>query len=138
ILLKPGKLDKDEFEEMKKHTTYGVVALSHNSPDGIEPSFIQTAIEIVGWHHERYDGSGYPKGLAGKEIPLGGRLMAIIDVYDALTHKRVYKEAYSHEYALELIENERGKQFDPEIVTAFMEVENEILDISRQNSKEYI
>lgn len=138
ILLKPGKLDKDEFEEMKKHTTFGVVALSQNSPDGIEPSFIQTAIEIVGGHHERYDGSGYPKGLARKEIPLGGRLMAIIDVYDALTHKRVYKEAYSHEYALELIENERGKQFDPEIVTAFMEVENEILDISRQNKKEYI
>ena len=136
ILLKPGKLDKDEFEEMKKHTTFGVAALTHNSPDGIEPSFIQTAIEIVGAHHERYDGSGYPKGLAGKSIPLGGRLMAVIDVYDALTHKRVYKEAFSHEYALELLEEEKGRQFDPEIVTAFTEIEKEILEITRQRDKE--
>jgi putative two-component system response regulator len=132
ILLKPGKLDFNEFEKMKNHTTFGVLALSHDLPDGVAPSFIKTAIEIVGGHHERYDGSGYPKNLAGRAIPLGGRLMAVIDVYDALTHKRVYKEAYSHEFALELIENEKGKQFDPDIVTGFLEIGTEILEISRQ------
>lgn len=131
ILLKPGKLDEQEFEEIKKHTTFGVVALNCDMSDDITPAFIRTAIEIVGGHHEWYDGSGYPAGLSGKEIPLGGRLMAVIDVYDALTHKRVYKEAYGHECALEMIEEERGKHFDPEIVAAFMEIKYEILNISR-------
>lgn len=131
ILLKPGKLDHDEFEEMKKHTTFGVLALSHNLPDGVAPSFIKAAIEIVGAHHERFDGTGYPAGLTGKSIPLGGRLMAIIDVYDALTHKRVYKEAFSSEYALELIAVESGNHFDPDIVSGFMEIKDEISAISR-------
>jgi len=136
ILLKPGKLDKDEFEEIKNHTTYGVLALNRDLPDGVMPSFIKTAIEIVGCHHEHYDGLGYPNGLAGKEIPLGGRLMAVIDVYDALTHKRVYKEAYDHKYALELIQSESGKLFDPEIVAAFLEIEKKIFAISRQKVSE--
>jgi putative two-component system response regulator len=130
ILLKPGKLDENEFEEMKKHTTFGVLALSCDLPDGVAPSFIKTAIEIVGSHHERYDGTGYPNGLAGKVIPLGGRLMAIIDVYDALTHKRVYKEAFTNENALVLIKDESGKQFDPDIVAGFIEINREISRIS--------
>jgi putative two-component system response regulator len=132
ILLKPGKLDANEFENMKNHTTYGVLALSHDLPDGVMPTFIKTAIEVVGSHHERYEGNGYPTGIVGKAIPLGGRLMAIIDVYDALTHKRVYKEAFEHEYALELIRNEAGKQFDPDIVAGFLEIEKEIRLISRK------
>ena len=138
ILLKPGKLDEQEFEEIKRHTSFGVAALCHDLSDHEIPTFIRSAIEIVGAHHEHYDGSGYPAGLTGKAIPLGGRLMAIIDVYDALTHKRVYKEAYCHAYALELIEKERGKHFDPEIVTAFMEIENEILNISCQHNTDHI
>jgi len=132
ILLKPGKLDENEFEEMKKHAIFGVLALSCDLPDGVAPSFIKTAIEIVGSHHERYDGSGYPNKFAGKAIPLGGRLMAIIDVYDALTHKRVYKEAFSNESALELIESESGKQFDPDIVAGFIEINHEISAISHR------
>ncbi len=132
ILLKPGKLNSDEFEDMKNHTTYGVMALSHDLPDGVMPSFIKTAIEVVGSHHERYDRTGYPTGTGGKAIPLGGRLMAIIDVYDALTHKRVYKDAFEHEHSLELIRNEAGKQFDPDIVAGFLEIEKEIALISRQ------
>jgi putative two-component system response regulator len=129
ILLKPGKLDINEFENMKNHTTYGVLALSRDLPDGVMPSFIKTAIEVVGCHHERYDGTGYPTGLAGKAIPLGGRLMAIIDVYDALTHKRVYKEAFDYGFALELIRSEADRQFDPDIVAGFMEIEKEITRI---------
>ncbi|PKM49937.1 MAG: two-component system response regulator [Firmicutes bacterium HGW-Firmicutes-7] len=132
ILLKPGKLNQEEFEIMKKHTTYGVEALSHDLGNGYVPTFIQTAIEIAGTHHERFDGSGYPVGLKGKSIPLPGRLMTIVDVYDAITSKRVYKPAFDHDYAIDVIRSESGKQFDPEIVTAFMEIEREIHAISRQ------
>lgn len=132
ILLKPGKLDKEEFEIMKKHTTIGVEALSHDLKTEDIPVFIKTAMEIAGSHHERFDGSGYPSGLKGKGIPLPGRLMAIVDVYDAITSKRVYKPAFDHDYALNLIKSENGKHFDPEIVTAFVEIENQILEISHQ------
>lgn len=130
ILLKPGKLDFEEFEIMKKHTTFGVEALSYNLGKEQPPSFIKTSIEIAGTHHERFDGSGYPNGLKGKEIPISGRIMAIADVYDAITTKRVYKSAFKHEYAVEQIINESGKQFDPEIVEAFIKVQDKILEIA--------
>lgn len=130
ILLKPGKLDVDEFEIMKKHTSFGVEALSYNISDGKVPSFIKTAIEVAGTHHERYNGSGYPHGLKGVEIPLSGRLMAIVDVYDAITSERVYKPAFDHEYAMDIIKNESGKHFDPDLVCAFIEIEQQILNIS--------
>lgn len=126
ILLKPGRLTSDEFEIMKKHTTYGVNALKSESNDDISLSFIRTASEIIGTHHEKFDGSGYPKGLAGKDIPLSGRLMAIIDVYDALVSVRVYKPAFSHEEALDIISQEKNKHFDPGIVDAFFEIEKDI------------
>ena len=137
ILLKPGKLDFEEFEIMKKHTTFGVEALSYNSKKEQPPSFIKTAIEIAGTHHEKFDGSGYPMGLKGKDIPLAGRIMAITDVYDALTSKRVYKPAYEHEYAIELIKSESGKQFDPEIVEAFMEIQDKIFEIANNFRPEF-
>ena len=82
-------------------------------------SFIRTASEIAGTHHEKFDGSGYPLGLKGKEIPLSGRLMAIIDVYDALVNKRVYKPEFSHEEAMRMIGDDRGKHFDPDITDSF-------------------
>jgi putative two-component system response regulator len=132
ILLKPGKLEKEEFELMKKHTTYGIDALSHDALVEDLPSFIQTAIEITGAHHERFDGTGYPLGLKGDAIPLSGQLMAIVDVYAAITNRRVYKPAYPHAYALELIKSESGKQFCPDIVDAFMEIEGNILGISQR------
>lgn len=131
ILLKPGRLNPDEFEIMKKHTTFGVEALKHDTKSSLSVTFINTAIQIVGTHHERYDGTGYPDGLKGEEIPLCGRLMAIIDVYDALTNKRVYKPAYSHERALEIILSERGRQFDPDIVDAFVEIEKDIQRVAQ-------
>lgn len=132
ILLKPGKLDREEFEIIKKHTTYGVEALSYNLKDAQEVTFIHTAIEIVRTHHEKYDGTGYPAGLKGEEIPLCGRIMAIVDVYDALVSKRVYKASFTHKEALDIIKNEQGKHFDPVIVDAFMEIEQKILEIAKQ------
>ena len=92
-------------------------------------TFIRTAIEIVGTHHEKFDGTGYPHGLKAEEIPLCGRMMAIIDVYDALTSKRVYKPAVAHEEALEIISSERSKHFDPFLIDAFIEIEKDIQQI---------
>lgn len=131
ILLKPGKLTHEEFEIMKKHTTYGVNALRYESEVADSVSFIQTAIEIVETHHEKFDGSGYPKGLKGEEIPLSGRLMAIVDVYDALMSKRVYKPAFEHAESLRIITEEKSKHFDPNIVDAFLDIEKTIRDISK-------
>jgi putative two-component system response regulator len=130
ILLKPGKLTIDEFEIMKKHAIFGVEALKYEGNEPIEISFIKTASEIIGTHHEKFDGTGYPNGLKGKEIPLSGRLMAIIDVYDALVSVRVYKPAYTHMEAMQIIAEGRNKHFDPEIVDAFFEIEEEIKSIT--------
>jgi putative two-component system response regulator len=132
ILLKPGKLTSEEFEIMKKHTTYGVNALKSEGNEITSLSFIRTASEIIGTHHEKFDGSGYPKGLVGKDIPLSGRLMAIIDVFDALVSVRVYKPAYSHEEALDIIAKESGTHFDPGIVEAFFEIEKDIKSINNR------
>lgn len=130
ILLKPGKLTPEEFEIMKKHTTYGVDALRCMGEESDSLSFIRTASEIAGTHHEKFDGSGYPLGLKGKGIPLSGRLMAIIDVYDALVNKRVYKPAFSHEDAMKIIGDDRGKHFDPDITDAFSQIQTEIKQIT--------
>ncbi|NTV91563.1 MAG: response regulator [Clostridiales bacterium] len=129
ILLKPGKLDQEEFEIMKQHVMFGINALKYEITDNIVPEFVRTAIECIGGHHEKYDGTGYPKGLKASEIPLPGRLMAIVDVYDAIISKRVYKEAFSHEEALKYIREQRGKHFDPDIADAFLEIESSILAI---------
>lgn len=128
ILLKPGKLTFEEFEEMKKHTTYGRDALiaaeevlggdSHNT-------FLSSAKEIAYCHHEKWDGSGYPQGLVGEDIPLSARIMAIADVYDALISKRVYKEAFSHEKAVEIMAEGRGSHFDPSILDIFLTHDDE-------------
>jgi putative two-component system response regulator len=107
-----------------------VNALKYAADENNEFSFIQSAIDIVATHHEKFDGTGYPNGLAGKKIPLSGRLMAIIDVYDALVHKRVYKDAFSNEEAIAIIKNEKGKHFDPAIVDAFLEIEKDIRNIA--------
>jgi cyclic di-GMP phosphodiesterase len=123
ILLKPGKLDDKEFSEMKNHCQYGHTMLMktmHKLPD---KSFLRYTMEIAITHHEKWDGTGYPKGLKGRNIPLSGRLMALADVYDALISKRCYKLPFSHEKAVEIIREESGRQFDPDIVTAFLELE---------------
>ncbi|WZL80520.1 response regulator [Vallitaleaceae bacterium 9-2] len=129
ILLKPGKLTTEEYALMKEHVIYGVDALKKELPEknGV-PTFIQTAMDVVGAHHEKFDGSGYPYGLIGDNIPLAGRLMAIIDVYDALISRRVYKEAFSHETAIEMIQAEAGKHFDPDLVEIFADIEETLWD----------
>ena len=132
ILLKPGKLTPEEFEIMKKHVNFGTEALKkeqHCKEEDL-PYFVKIALEIIGAHHEKYDGSGYPLGISGEDIPLPGRLMAIIDVYDALMTKRVYKEAWPFPKVVECIREERGRHFDPDIVDAFMERLEEIHGIS--------
>lgn len=128
ILLKPSKLTPEEFEEMKKHTIYGKNALEIESIGS--NSFLDTAKEIAYTHHEKWDGSGYPSGLRGNDIPISGRLMALADVYDALISKRCYKDAFTHENAKEIITKEKGTHFDPEIVEAFMVLEKEFYKIS--------
>ena len=122
ILLKPGKLDPDEFEEMKKHTILGrdtILRAEESMQNKDISGFLRFAKEIAYTHHEKWDGSGYPQGLKGEEIPLSGRIMAVADVYDALTSRRVYKLAFSHEQACTLLYEGRGTLFDPDVIDAF-------------------
>lgn len=131
ILLKPGKLTDEEFKEMKKHPKLGCDSLRHAEDMLGESSFLNLAQEIAFTHHEKWDGSGYPRGLKGDEIPLSGRLMALADVYDALISERIYKRAFSHEEAKEIILEGRGSQFDPQVVDAFLAQEDEFLAIAK-------
>ena len=128
ILLKPGKLTDEEFEVMKKHVIMGqkVIQQAIVIYEGNNTEYFDVAEEIIADHHEKWDGSGYPKGIAGTEISLAGRLVAIIDVYDALTSERVYKRAFSHKKAVDIIEKSSGSHFDPEIVHAFLAIEEKI------------
>ena len=131
ILLKPGKLTPEEFETMKQHTTIGKAAIEHaESQQGTQLKFLEIAKEIALYHHERWDGQGYPEGLAGEQIPLSARLMSVADVYDAMISKRVYKPAMTHEHAVALICEGRGTQFDPVIVDAFLEIEADFKSIA--------
>ncbi|MCG8480296.1 MAG: HD domain-containing protein [Spirochaetales bacterium] len=125
ILLKPERLTPEEFETMKRHTIYGAEALRKAREQLGRNSFLAMGEEIALYHHERWDGSGYPHGLAERAIPIPARLMAIADLYDALTSRRVYKDAYSHREATRIIGTERGRQLDPDIVDAFFDIEDE-------------
>ena len=125
ILMKPGKLTPEEFEEMKKHTIYGMEVIQKIEQTTVESVFLKYAKIMAGTHHEKWDGSGYPFGLKGEDIPLQGRMMAIIDVYDALTNDRPYKKGYSHEEAVEIIKNGRGTHFDPKLCDIFLQNEKE-------------
>ncbi|MCX5911300.1 MAG: CHASE2 domain-containing protein [Deltaproteobacteria bacterium] len=132
ILLKPGKLTGPEFEEMKKHTVYGRDALQSAEKKLGKISFLRFAREIAYTHHEKWDGSGYPESLGGERIPVSGRLMALADAYDAMTSKRIYKSAISHEKAMEIILGEKERHFDPDVVDAFVESKEEFQEIARR------
>jgi len=120
ILMKPGKLTDEEFEEMKKHTIYGVDIIRRIERTATDNEFLYFAEIMAGSHHEKWNGKGYPYGLEGYDIPLHGRLMALVDVYDALTNERPYKKAFSHEKSVEIIREEKGVHFDPLIADAFL------------------
>jgi putative two-component system response regulator len=126
VLLKPGKLDADEFEVMKKHTTLGHDALARAEYIlGTKVEFLSVAKEIALSHQEKWDGTGYPQGLSGDDIPISARLMALADVYDALISRRAYKEPMSHEQAAEIIRKGAGLHFDPDVCEAFHGIEDE-------------
>jgi response regulator RpfG family c-di-GMP phosphodiesterase len=133
ILLKPGRLDAEEFEVMKTHTTIGYKAIS-DVQARLEMALdsLSCVQEIALSHHEKWDGTGYPERLAGKEIPLSARLMAVADVYDALISRRVYKAAMSHEDAAAIIIEGRASHFDPDVVDAFIAVSDEFKAIAAQ------
>lgn len=131
ILLKPGKLTDDEFAIMKQHAQIGADALWKAEQQLGSNSFLRLAREISLTHHEKWDGSGYPQGLTGNDIPLPGRLMALADVYDALISKRVYKPAFSHDKAKSIILEGRGSHFDPAIVDAFLATEADFISIAK-------
>jgi len=119
ILLKRGRLTPDEFELMKRHPVIGADALRQATEQGSCGSFLAMATDIARHHHERFDGTGYPDRLASLEIPLSARIVALADVFDALTSPRVYKPAYAPELARAIIERDCGSHFDPAVVEAF-------------------
>lgn len=125
ILQKPGRLTADEYEVMKQHTVFGAHVLAAAGSDRENPSFLQLGSEIARSHHERWDSRGYPDGLPGSEIPLAARIISLADVYDALTSSRVYKPPFSHEESRSIIVEESGRQFDPNVVNAFLRREEE-------------
>ncbi len=131
ILLKPGRFTPQEFEIMKTHTTLGRAAIvAAEKQLGMEVDFLHHAKDIAYYHQEKWDGSGYPEGLAGDAIPVSARLMAVADVYDALISRRVYKEGMPHEQARDIICDGRGKHFDPDMVDTFVMLQDEFRAIA--------
>lgn len=137
ILLKPGKFDSEEWEIMKTHTTIGesvlTSAVAQARHDGLDAheDIISVAIKVAGGHHERWDGTGYPRGLKGEAVPLEARIMAVADTYDALTSRRPYKREWTHEQAIEDIVAGAGTRFDPDVITAFVAEKDRFQEIAR-------
>ncbi|WP_455198520.1 response regulator [Kaarinaea lacus] len=132
VLLKPGKLTDEEWVQMKLHPVIGAETLREVDRQHPGNAFIRTGIEIAESHHEKWDGSGYPHGLSGEVIPLSARILALGDVYDALTSKRCYKDAFSHEKSMSIILEGNGSHFDPDVVEAFKETESEFMRIRKE------
>ena len=131
ILLKPGRLSAPEMAIMKTHVDVGAQTIRAVMDDTPNVSFIQMAVDIVQYHHEWFDGSGYPCGIKGEEIPLSARIASLADVYDALTTHRAYKPAYSHEKTMSIIRSSAGTQFDPIVIEALIQREDEFIELAR-------
>ena len=134
ILMKPGRLTEDEFEEIKQHTKFGERIIAKIQEKVVDSDFLEYAKVFAAFHHEKWDGSGYHTGLRGQDIPLLGRVMAIADVYDALTTSRPYKDAFPHEKAVDIIQKDRGTHFDPALVDLFLEFQDKFEEIANNNS----
>ncbi len=132
ILLKTGRYDDIEFAVMKNHSVIGYEALNEDLKKYPKADYLRMSAQIARSHHEKYDGTGYPDGLKGTEIPLAARIVALADVYDALVSKRMYKNAYDHDIAKAIIVMESGTHFDPRVVNAFLSCENKFLEISER------
>lgn len=139
ILLKPGSLTHEEFEIMKQHAQNGRKIITRAARKHKGSNYLHLGAQIAGTHHEKWDGNGYPLGLEGTQIPLAGRIMAIADVYDALISERCYKPPFSHDNAIKMILEEKGKSFDPVIVDAFVQIKDQIRQIadSFQDTEEH-
>ena len=135
ILNKPARLTPEEFELMKSHVTMGVDAIEQIMSKTKAHDFLNHALLIVGTHHEKWDGTGYPVGLKGSNIPLEGRLMAVADVYDALISERPYKKAFTHEEACKIIEDDAEQHFDPVLVSVFKEVKDKFERIADESDE---
>ena len=127
ILRKPGSLTPEEWVVMRQHSTLGGRILMNSSSE-----LLRAGHSIALTHHEKWDGSGYPKGLRGEEIPLQGRICAIADVFDALTSERPYKKAFSNEKAFEILEEGKGKHFDPELIDKFVDSTDEVIAVQQE------
>jgi putative two-component system response regulator len=134
VLLKPGRLSDDEFEVMKTHTVLGAQTLDAAARKYPKVKYLQMARAIAEAHHEKWDGSGYPRGLKATEIPLAGRIVAVADVYDALVSKRIYKSAFTHMTARSIILEGKGTHFDPAIVEAFIAIESSFIEVQNRFS----
>jgi response regulator RpfG family c-di-GMP phosphodiesterase len=130
-LNKPGKLDDMEFEIMKTHTTAGKIVIEQVIKEVPESGYLNHARDIAYYHHEKWNGRGYPCGLSGEEIPLSARVMAVADVFDALVSKRIYKAPMPLDKAFGIIEKDAGSHFDPDVAKAFLDSEDEIRDVEK-------
>ncbi len=134
ILLKPGKLTKEEFKAIQNHTVNGKKIIEESMADIEDEEFLKIAKSVALYHHECWDGSGYPFGIEGKEIPLCARIMTIADFFDALAAKRIYKEAMPPSKVFEMIKEQRGKKFDPIVTDAFLRIQDQITNIAQSNA----
>jgi len=130
ILLKPGRLDDHEFDMMKRHTLQGAQTLDEALKEFPEASFLRMARDLALYHHEKFDGTGYPEGRSGEHIPLVARIFAVADVYDALVCQRVYKNAYRHDIAKKILLKEENAHFDPKVLQAFLRCEDRFRQIA--------
>jgi putative two-component system response regulator len=137
ILVKDDKLSELEYEDVKGHVDFGIRVIQQVKENVRSGYLLHHAETLTGSHHEKWDGTGYPRGLKGEEIPLHGRLMAIADVYDALTSDRPYKKAFTHEEATDIINKDRGKHFDPNLVDIFLTVSDKFKEVTSLFDIEY-
>ncbi|MBQ1711512.1 MAG: HD domain-containing protein, partial [Treponema sp.] len=137
VLKKPGKFTPEEYENMKIHPTEGAKIVAQVLANVDDEEFKQVAVNVAHYHHEKWNGTGYPKGLKGEEIPLEARIMAFADVFDALVSKRCYKEAYNYDKAFEIIQNDLGSHFDPELGKIFLSCKQDLIDLYNNMELKY-